>query len=271
MLWNTMEVVRDACDDVEGKGADIFVVTNTGKILTILGLMLGASGCASKKVAPWRPGIAVQWSDISTQSILRPENGFHILTQKPTQGLFPTSMAVTRVAIAEGHGPVPRARSVLLSDPRNEFLQWNSALDDQLAVSEVFPIVQTNMGGARVAPLKILAASRALKARLGMIYAINEISEHETELLGVLYDTRAAKPVAVLHARARSALPQTKKEETSTTPWEFDSHAIVRARFERLLNQCIRELILNDRPAPTVRRTSSRSSNRTRHVQWPPN
>jgi hypothetical protein len=157
----------------------------------------------------------------------------------------------------------------LVRDPRNEFLMWNSAFDDQMAVSEVFPVAPRDLGGAEVDPQQIVAATRALDAGIAMVYAVNELSETETEMFGTLYDTEAAEPIAAFHAQAESITP-TEDSDNAPNLWLVDSKALVRAKFERFAHACVRELILHDQPAPLETPTGWTPAGPIMPVEWPP-
>lgn len=251
--------------------------TNTiGRVIfvtiTASSLLAFAPGCAGKKVNVWTPKPTVHWEQVSTQPIQPVQEGYRILVRQPTRALFPASMAVTRVSVepashqGDFHGPV------LLTDPRNEFLQWNSTLDSQMAISEVFPIVDDDLGGGGADPEQILAAFRALHARLGLIYAVNELSPVESEMFGVLYDTELSLPIASLHASAVSILPLNEKacRPKPADPFKTDSRALVRAEFDALVHTVIRQLILNDERAPIEVQTGWTPASPTRPVAWPP-
>lgn len=233
-----------------------------------------ASGCASRKkteqawVAPPRAG----WHDLSTEPIPEIREGYALLIDESTEGLFPAGMAVSRVALTgDPQGPVAR-EIVLVRDPRNEFLQWNSAFDDLMALSEVFPIAPRDLGGAEAEPAQINAAMRALTARLGLVYAVNQLTPTETELLGVIYDTTRARPVAAIHASAESILPTRKScnhayEELD--PWSSDSQARARQKFEGLAHACLWELILQDKPPTPTPEEGWIPIQPMREVEWP--
>lgn len=230
-------------------------------------------GCASKKKTEeiWVPSPRVHWEDLSQRSIDAPTNQNRILTAEATKGMFPASMAVTRLSIHEV-AEMQSREPVLVTDPRNEFLQWNSSLDDKMAVSEVFPIFPRDLGGNPANPDQILAAFRALDARLGLIYAVNELSPTETEAFGVLYDVKAAAPIAAIHAKAESILiPETEKEPTKFDLWKTDSRALARAKFEDSLRQCVRDLISRDQPTELESAEGWKRLSPTRPVEWPPN
>ena len=241
--------------------------------LGVLGaFLLGiASGCAVTEIeGGWTPPPEVHWDDISTGAVAPVDNGYRILRIEPTQGLFPASIGVTRMAVESENQGAPIRQKHLLRDPRNEFLRWNSAFDDQMAVSEVFPIDQRDLGGAPAEPQQVLAAFSALHARIGFMYAVNELSENETEMIGALYDVTAAEPIASIHARALSLPPPDEKGEEPVDLWKYDSRALVRAAFERHIHGCIRELISRDERAPLESRDGWTPLCPVRPVEWPP-
>ncbi len=245
----------------------LFTATKTA---LVGGVIIGASGCAQKRAEVWSPRPLVLWEDISTGVVPHTKNAYEIIPASPSHGLFPASMAVTRIGIEIGTEASPGVRSNLLADPRNEFLQWNSTLDDQMAVSEVFPIHDVDLGGRRVSPHLIVDAFQALGARLGLLYGVNELSEHKTEMLAVLYDTETVRPLAVLHADAKSEYANQANADAGATMWETDSQALARTRFDELLHACIRDLILQDESPPVAVPAGWPPPDPTRGVTWPP-
>ena len=235
------------------------------------------AGCAAKKKRQveeeWKPSPRVELSNIGSFAPTLVVNGFQILPTRPAQGLFPANVAVSRVAIApdakdEAQTPKPQ----LYADPRNEFLQWNSVFDDQMAVSEVFPIDQRDLGGGEAEPGQILAAFRALHAKMALLYAVNELGPRETEMFGTLYDTASGQPIAVIHARSQSKeLPEDEKNPDDPYHlWKTDSRALVRAKFAEFAHRCVRELIVTDQPAEVVAPTGWTPVGPIRPVEWPP-
>ena len=219
-------------------------------------LMLGTIGCAaSQRTAQvWTPPSRVTWQEIGAASGASLQDGFQIVTSGPTRGIFPAAVGVTRIAVRDNQpaGTSSDGRTLLARDPRNEFLRWNSTFDNLMAISEVFPIDQRNLGGAPAEPVAVLAAVRAFDARLGLIYAFNEISEAEAEMFGVLYDAKLVQPIALLHARAASALTPEQRQSYRANLWENDARALVRDKFEHNLRSCVRELVAADEPAEVI-------------------
>ncbi len=199
---------------------------------------------------------AVTWSAVGTVPTPPPCNRYYILGDGPTRALFPASVGVTRVAARDSAGHADTDRDVIVAsdlltlspDPRNEFLQWNTAFDHLKGVSEVFPVGQRDLGGAAVETVNVLAAMRTLRARVGLIYAVNELSGSRSEMFGVLYDTHTYQPLSVIHAAADSAVPADRRSRRAD-PWQSDSRVRVRTRFAELVTEVMRELILRDQPA----------------------
>ena len=243
-------------------------------LLLLAGGLSMSAGCyAEKRAEAWTPKPRVEWGLITPQPVAPLHNEYRILAPQPTVGLFPANLVVTRVAIEEPKEAPAATRPVLLSDPRNEFLQWNTALDDQMAVSEVFPVDQRDLGGGEADTEQILAAFRGLHARLGLIYAVNELSETESEMFGALYDIETAQPVAVLHAQAVSIeLPEEEKKKKGDPIylWQTDSRALVRAKFADLLHRCIRQLIIHDQAELVETPAGWTPAGPIRPVEWPP-
>lgn len=244
---------------------------------TLVILILFVPGCACKeKVEPWAPAPRVDWYHISTEPVPQLVNDYRIITDQPSKGLFPGNVAVTRVALREVKDlPTDDQGSiepVILKDPRNEFLHWNGAFDDQLALAETFPIDQFALGGGRAIPGQIVSSFHALEARVGLIYGVNELSPIETEVIGTLYDVPSGAPIAYIQAQARSVLPPEGAEpEKNPDLWTTDSRALARANFERLVYECMRELILRDEPSEVEEPMGWKSLHPPHPVVWPPN
>lgn len=228
------------------------------------------AGCAEKRPAAWTPAPRVVWGEIANQPVPTPVEGYLVSDKKPTAGLFPASLAVARVAVAEDATQVLGVRPILFADPRNEFLQWNLAVCDQMAVSEIFPIGPSSVGGSPVNPEQVLASFRALGARLGLVYAVNELSPTETELLGILYDVEGAQPVATMHSHAVSKVPEEQLEKEDLDRWENDSKALARRDFEKSVRASIHELILHDEPPTGALKAGWDAANQRRTAVWPP-
>ena len=201
--------------------------------------------------------------------IVPARQGYELAKTEATKGLFPASIGVTRVAYFEDttHGGIPKL--LLLRDPRNEFLRWNAAFDDQIPISEVFPIDQRDLAGGEAYPGLVLQVFRTLHAQIGFVYAVNELSEDETEMIGALYDVASGEPLASVHAQAVS-MPPPDDNRNPMDVWEMDSRALVRAAFAGHVYQCLRTLIARDQPAAQESPEGWIPEGPTWPVDWPP-
>jgi len=229
-------------------------------------------GCASKsknEIVPWTPDPQVRWDDIAPVPMVFPDEGYQILVTEPTRGLFPATVSITRLAVDVDDERDPARYTRLLRNPRNEVLLWNSALDDQMAIGEVFPVDTRNLGGWDASPMQILAAMNALGAKIGLIYAMNQQTETTSVMIGTLYETATAHPIASVHARAVS-IPPPEGEDEPEDYWESDSKALVRAKFEQYVHACRRDLIVQDQPAEIEAPEGWIPARPIRPAVWPP-
>lgn len=241
--------------------------------LFVLGLLaIAVTGCASsKEVDAWTPTPIAQWRHITVGVAPEVENGYRITIDDPIEGLFPASLGVTRVGLIAEEEDSRIVRPRLVTDPRNEFLQWNASLDDQMAVSEVFPIAERDLGGGEAEPEQILAAFRALHATLSMVYAVNELSEDRTEIIAVLHENSTGRRIAAMHAMATSIpLPEDYDEKDPVDLWKYDSRALARAELEKHLRACMRELIARNVPTKVDVPAGWKPEGPLRPVEWPP-
>lgn len=253
----------------------VLVVDGIRSFRTVVaGLFLAATvtGCATtgaRGERDWTPSPRVTWREVVPVTTPEVKDGFRLIKAAPTRGLFPASIGVTRVAYHTDSGAQAGSNLHLTRDPHNEFLQWNRTFDDQMAVSEVFPIDQRDLAGGEAEAELILAAFRALEARIGLIYAVNELAENETEMIGALYDVSGGEPLASIHASATS-VPVEERESGSEDMWSTDSRALVRTAFAEHVYQCIRTLISRDQPAAVESPEGWTPAGPIMPVEWPP-
>lgn len=229
-----------------------------------------AAGCARPKAEPWSPRPRVTWDRLCTQPVPFPDNGWRLVSDRASEGRFPSSLAVSRVVLRDRDDREIRHGAYIPAKPKNEYLQWNAAFDDQMALSEVFPIAQRDLGGGPATPDLIVAACRALHARLALIYSLNELSPTQAEMIGVLYETTTGGPIATFHADATSIPPGPDEKPEEIDPWDHDARALVRARFERHVYDCVRTLILQDTATTEEVPAGWVPATPTRPVEWPP-
>jgi hypothetical protein len=237
------------------------------RILTLLTCAIVAAvlgGCEKEEepIELFEPGPPVPWSDLVEPDLTIPENEFTITIPQPTEGLFPVSVAVARiqaihpVALDE---PEPGEYELALAmEPSHDFLRWNSAFDDIRSVSEVFPLSFIAMNGEPVTTTTLIEAAQSMTGRLCLVYSAQDITPVESEVKGVLFDTRTRDLLALIHARGFYAEPTTEEleqAEEEQTESEFlltpnSARLVAEFRFEALTRDCMLALLQHDRPVP---------------------
>ncbi len=216
-------------------------------LLLLVIACLSPPGCAPKTVEVWAPPLQVRWDDVTSATITPAGDQYAILESNASEGRFPCSIAVSRIAI-EADEEAGQRRRVVPVTPHNEFLIWNSSFDDLWLISEVFPIAQRALGGAAVEARLIVDAAYTFDARMSLIYGFNVVSPTRCEMLGVLHESSTGAPIAAIHASAES-IPRLEKDKPAKhnlDAWEHEARALVRAKFEKLMIDCMRELIARD-------------------------
>lgn len=237
-----------------------------GSIVSVLLL----TGCAAKKSPPWIPPPRVHWQHLSTTPLTTVYDGYVILEERPSTGRFPAALAVTKINVTRDYNDDGSELAFIAPKPKNEFLMWNSVFEKHMAVSEVFPIAHRNLGGGPANSDRITDAFRALDARIGLIYGTNRLDKDHTEMIGVLYDIPSAKPIASIHAQARSSYPSASDKGTNVDLWATDSRARARERFQTNVCACMRELIARDTPHSMDVPSGGIPAGPVRTVSWPP-
>ena len=203
----------------------------------------------------------LDWPNLDLPDTLDLEDDYTLLVTEPTTGLFPAAVAVARVR-ADYLGDDPEAtRLKMNTEPEAELLPWNSLLDDQRAVSSVFPVKPIALQGEDVTVKHLLRTASAMRASLCLVYATADLSENESEVRGALFDTEDLRPLAVLHARARiDDLDTALAELPEPAPWNpeyfhaakdpryHDPPGMAIYKFESMVRKCVVTLREGDTP-----------------------
>ncbi len=230
------------------------------RCVILAGLSLALLGCEKRKEPPFMPTTpVVPWRDLSGQQTEFPQDSFTLLLDEPTEGLFPTSLAVARLAGVQPAGADPRPAAnhglVLSTAPAHELLKWNAAFDDIRLVSEVFPLSQMSLNGRPACVSTLMESAAAMTGRICLVYSITDLAPSESEIRGVLYRVSSQQPVAAVHARGVYYPPM---EDDGSEDFRTDleklleprsARLVAEARFLSLTRDCLLALRDNDRPA----------------------
>ena len=226
-------------------------MTNKNRLFQILlGLIVVVSaGCSHhNNDAYTQPSEAAGWSDLSPGASVTSEEGYRLLVPQATEGLFPSSIAVARIAQSAYNG----GQLVMAMKPEVDFLAWNSVFDDFRGISEVFPLNEKDLDGGEVSADNLLAASEALEAGLMLLYTESQAQFDRCSLSGVLYDVRSRQALAAIHANSLISDPVTPDERVARTASargceERDPRLVAINSFESHVRDCLRRLMTKDK------------------------
>jgi len=242
-------------------------------LVTLIGVGLAVAGCASKERHPFFPTYpVVSWSALAAGQDVEVSDGYRLLVTEPTQGVFPASIGVARLA-----GRITNNGDALLlaMKPDVDFLSWNSRFDDFRSVSEVFPVNAMALDGADVEVSSILASARALRAGLLLVYTEEQNTPEQYDVRGMIYEVKTRRPLASLHASAYVQQPVEPDEHYSGDDPVHDldrkdPRLIAIKSFEQHARACLLALMANDEPAETVAPEGWIPDRPIDPILWPP-
>lgn len=214
----------------------------------LLAVVAGCSEPEGQVVQTMRP--QVHWEHVATVPVEGVDDTFANLVPDGTDGVFPTSIAVARVAVGGQNSEDAAGRVMMDMSPSNDFLSWNGLLDNLRYVSEVFPLRVHDLGEEPPSAARIVSAADELNAGLCLVYGRGDVSETEAEVRGVLYQASTGKALAAVHARVLAPVPdeiERPPEQVSGDNRHCDARVLAEARFERLVLECVRDLRRGDR------------------------
>ncbi len=231
-------------------------------VAACLAVVLGEAGCVKKAEIQFvATDPVLQWQDLQLPDDVEVHDGYTLLEEQQTTGLFPTAVAVVRIRADYTDAGPPATMLELNTEPETELLPWNSLLDDQRAISGVFPIKPIALQGEDVTVEHLLKTAEVMKASVCLIYATADLSQTESEVRGAIYDARRLKPLAVLCAHARienldealADLPKPAPMEpryfdAAKDPRYHDAPGMAIYKFEALVRECVIALRKNDTP-----------------------
>lgn len=218
-------------------------------------------GCSQKCQRP-----ALYAPDFDLAIIAQPlhvaPDAYFLLDDQPTVGRFPVSLALARHVVA----PDPNAADAPLAAQRpiNE-AKWTETFRGLAGVRDVMFLSPVAMRAYDDTPDQRCSVARKLGAGLLLDYAFGQTGPNSAKLVGVLYQTRDARPIATIHAQ-RIIRDEDGDEVEPKQVWQaadddhgcepdirdYDAAFQASRAFERHALNCIRELLERDQPAPTT-------------------
>ena len=249
-------------------------------LLGTLLVSLAVAGCQQKteEIVVLRPAIA--WEDIAPVPVQGVADGFVNLAPEGTDGLFPASVAIARVALEPGgvedasDSPSGSGRLLILDvDPTNDLLPWNSLFDSLRYVHDAFPLHGHDLSGEDPLPAQLAAAAAQLRAGLCLVYSAGDLSESDSRVRGVIYDTQSGQPLAAVEASVSVPEPEAVPHPPDLVKDDMrycDPRFLAGRRFEQLVFDCLRNLKSRDRPVPAQREEGWTPEGPVWPRTWPP-
>lgn len=215
--------------------------------------LLGTWGCESSSIV-YTAGPTLAPADLGLPGSAGESTGFVIVEPSASSGRFPAALAVAKLGSAQDSGTPERAVVRLQEE---QAVHWNSLFNTTPAVREVVVLNDKTPGPPLRGLPAIVATARRLNAGLCLVYGATAIGPDEAKMIGALLDTEGGRVVAQIQARAT---PEDHEAQRPDAPKgdlrHLDLEYLVARKFQRLVHQCVIELITRDkqpgeqRPSP---------------------
>jgi hypothetical protein len=175
-----------------------------------------------------------------------PDNAYVLLTDEHTQGRFACALAVAKLERPEDQSGEPAA--VVLVQPIEQAL-WTEPLRGLDGIREVMFLSPRSVRAEGQGANQICAAANRLGATLLLLYAPNVLGENSAEVLGALYETRTARPLATLRASSTILDAEGRQVSPDRKPGDHradDARYQAQRKFEREVLACLRALMQRD-------------------------
>lgn len=210
-------------------------------MLTVLGMW----GCTHSRIV-YEAGPTLAPSDLGLPERADPSTGYDILEAGRSRGRFPTALAVARLGIANNEETFHR---LVVTLPEVQAIRWNSLFDTNPGIREVIVLNEKTPGPPLRGLPAVTATARRLNAGLCLVYGSTATGPEEAALIGGLIETATGQTVAHIRAQATSADYETKRPDAPAGDLRhLDLEYLVMRKFQRLLQQCVTELVTRDDP-----------------------
>ena len=222
------------------------------------------SSCSKPEPPPMAyAGPTVSEADLGLlRPVEMPPDGYTLLGEQPSKGLFPTALAVVRL---DKPDPLFRVgQPFYISDHgwqvatfrTEEAVGWNGLFPTVREVREVVVMDARSVVAPDVTPPEVVGSAEYLQAGLLLIYGPREGPAQGAALAGMIYEVETRKPLAFVQAQAsiedyEVPRPDSPKHDLR----HVDADYLAARKFERQVWACVRELIAKDQP-PTATQPS---------------
>ena len=221
--------------------------------VTNLSLSLIASlvclGCHGRPPAVYEPPLDLARLAPGLQP---PDNSYCLLADVHTAGRFACPLAIAEF---RPQGPENDQQLVLQNPLPAEEACWTEQVRGVNAIRDVIFLRPLNVRPEEASTALLCAGAQRLGAPLLLVYVPNRVGPNSAQVLGVMYDTASAQPLATLHAS--STILNEKGREVATDRQRGDHRRTdaqyqAQRAFEGHALACLREMIHLDSSPPTT-------------------
>lgn len=201
--------------------------------------------------------VSLSGSDVGVADEVLAPAGSRLLTSERTAGRFPAGICVVEVEVyipAGSNERLLRLRTV----PGHHAVYWSNLLDELPLVREVIFLREAGLDPRGYQWREVLQASVERDCSLCLIYSRLDDSEADAEYAGVLWDSAALQPLAVLRVPVILPVDLSNDASAGEEPEEPQDPTIREAdfraqqEFRHSLRDAIWDLARQDSTAPTT-------------------
>ena len=214
---------------------------STTMTLALLAALL--SGCQHTPAATYEPRLTMA---SLAPGLDAPDNTYLLQVDDQTQGRFPCSLAVARLALPEIE---PNGDLVTAEMSPGDEAYWTEAFRGVSAIRDLRFLDRRSLKDDGGGISGLLAAARRIEAPLLLVHAPNRYGPNSAQVLGVLYDVETKGPIAALHTSAHRLNEdglETAPEEEKGDRRLYDACYQAGRAFEHQAVDCLRDQFRRD-------------------------
>ena len=214
---------------------------------------LGLAGCATPPAPSYAPRVNVTLLAADAQC---PAAGFQLLHETPTQGRFACTVAIAKLVAQPGEVDVQLRVAELTPAEQAYWVGVFRGLADDRDLIFLSPLT-VRPDAERTAAL--CRSAREQAAPLVLVYVPGQVGPNSAQILGAIYDTQSATPLAVLHeeqtllnAKGVEVTPDSLAHAAHGARRDHDAYYQASRRFERAAADSVRALVRLDNVPTTT-------------------
>jgi hypothetical protein len=211
------------------------------------------AGCATPPAPTYAPRVEV--TALAAEAQL-PSAGFALMSETPTQGRFACTLAVAKLVAQDADDKV-NLRVDDLTPPEQAY--WVESLRGVVEARDLIFLSPLTVRPDEERTPALCRAAREQGAALVLAYVPGQVGANSAQLLGVVYNTQSAAPLAVLHeeqtllnAKGVEVTPDELAHAAKGARRDHDAYYQASRRFEHGAADSVRALVRLDQPPPST-------------------